>query len=195
MNKKILSSCGVLLMTSSLYAGVCSDKLKYDFTFYGAPDKSYVVTKNTFKKSVSNFPSEKLLNATLSIDAFSVDTSADLSNGKVKWPVAMVKIRDMNTINNFFKKFDKDAGKIDVKIVKVGDSSMDVEFKMNGETQVIPFEYKTSDGMIKATGKLDVLAFNTKSAWSQFSSICRGFHKGKSWNEIDINFEVPASCK
>ena len=195
MNKTILSLLGATVLTQSLYAGVCSDKLHYDFTFYGASDKSYVVTKNTFKKATATFPGEKILNSTLSIDAFSIDTSADMSNGKAKWPAAMAKIRDNNIINNFFKKFAKDAGKIDVKIVKVEASSMDLEFKMNGVTKIIPFTYKTTNGMIQASGKLDVLAFNTNAAWKQFSAVCKGFHKGKSWSEIDVNFQVPSNCK
>ncbi|MEN5408162.1 YceI family protein [Aliarcobacter butzleri] len=195
MKKVVISTLGLALMASSLYAGVCSDKLKYDFTFYGAEDKSYVVTKNTFKTATSNFPSEKLLNATLNIDAFSIDTSADLNNGVAKWPAAMVTVRNNNISNNFFKLFEKDAGKVDVKIVKIVANSMDVEFKMNGVTKVIPFAYKTEGDTIKATGKLDVLAFGVDKAWAQFSAVCKSFHHGKSWNEIDINFEVPASCK
>ena len=195
MKKVVISTLGLALMTSSLYAGVCSDKLKYDFTFYGAEDKSYVVTKNTFKTATSNFPSEKLLNATLNIDAFSIDTSADLNNGATKWPAAMVTVRNNNISNNFFKLFEKDAGKVDVKIVKIAANSMDVEFKMNGVTKVIPFSYKTEGDTIKATGKLDVLAFGVDKAWAQFTAVCKSFHHGKSWNEVDINFEVPASCK
>lgn len=173
----------------------CSKDLKYNFTFYGGADKAYVVTKNTFKKSTSIFPNSKLLNATLSIDALSIDTSADLSNKAAKWPPAMAIIRNNNVINHFFKKFDKDIGKIDVKIVKIDDSSMDLEFKMNGLTKLVPFSYKTEDNMIKASGKLDVLDFDTKNAWSQFSNICKGFHYGKSWSEIEIFFEVPSNCK
>ncbi|MFW2600222.1 YceI family protein [Aliarcobacter butzleri] len=195
MKKVVISTLSLALMASSLYAGVCSDKLKYDFTFYGAEDKSYVVTKNTFKTATSNFPSERLLNATLNIDAFSIDTSADLNNGVAKWPAAMVTVRNNNISNNFFKLFEKDAGKVDVKIVKIAANSMDVEFKMNGVTKVIPFSYKTEGDTIKATGKLDVLAFGVDKAWAQFSAVCKSFHHGKSWNEIDINFEVPASCK
>lgn len=195
MKKTILSLVAASLLSSSLFAATCSDGLKYDFTFYGAMDKSYVVTKNTFKTATSNFPDGKLLNATLSIDALSIDTSADLSNGTAKWPASMAKVRDNNTINNFFKKFEVDIGKIDLKIVKVTDSGMDVEFKMNGVTKVIPFTYSKDGDVLKAKGKLDILSFNTSVAWTRFSTVCRGFHRGKSWNEIDINFEVPASCK
>lgn len=195
MKKIVISTVSAMLMASSLYAGVCSDKLKYDFTFYGAADKSYVVTKNTFKTATSNFPSEKLLNATLSIDAFSIDTSADMSNGKAQWPAAMGKVRDTNIKNSFFKLFEKDAGKIDVKVVKVDAASMDLEFKMNGVTKVIPFAYKVEGDTIKAKGKMEILDFGVNKAWTQFSAICKGFHQGKSWSEIDINFEVPVSCK
>ncbi len=195
MKKTLVTLLGTSVLASSLFAGACEDGLKYDFTFYGAADKSYVVTKNTFKKSTSTFPNGKLLNATLSIDALSIDTSADLSNGKGKWPAAMANVRNMNTTNNFFKKFEKDVGKIDVKIVKVADKTIDVEFKMNGVTKVIPFSYKVEGASLKASGKLDVLAFNTANAWKQFTTVCKGFHKGKSWNEIDVFFEVPASCK
>lgn len=195
MKKIVVSTVGLMLMTSSLYAGVCSDKLKYDFTFYGAPDKSYVVTKNTFKTATSNFPSEKLLNATLNIDAMSIDTHTDMSNKEAQWPAAMATVRDNNIKNSFFKLFEKDAGKVDVKIVKVDAASMDVEFKMNGVSKVLPFSYKVDGDTIKASGKLDILAFGVDKAWNQLSAIAKSFHHGKSWSEIDINFEVPASCK
>jgi len=195
MKKTFLTILASSLLTSSLLANECSDKLKYDFTFFGAPDKSYVVTKNTFKTATSTFPEGKLLNATLDIDALSIDTSADLNNINAKWPPAMANIRNMNTINNFFKQFKTDIGKVHVKIIKIAKKSMDVEFTMNGVSKSVPFEYIEEGGMIKAKGKLDVLAFNTQDAWKRFSAVCRSFHHGKSWSEIDINFEVPSSCK
>jgi len=195
MKKIVVSTLGFMLMTSSLYADVCSSKLKYDFTFYGAEDKSYIVTKNTFKTATSNFPNEKLLNATLSIDTLSIDTSADMSNQNSKWPAAMATVRDNNIKNSFFKLFEKNQDKIDVKIVKIEASSMNLEFSINGVTKIIPFTYKVDANTIKAKGKLDVLDFGVAKAWKQLSIIAKSFHHGKSWSEIDINFEVPASCK
>lgn len=195
MKKKLLVLAFLALGASSLHADTCSDGLKIDFTFFGGADKEYVVTKNTFKTIKSEFPGGKLLNATVDIDAMSIDTSADLNNIKAKWPPAMATTRDNNTKNNFFKKFEKDVGKISAKIIKVSDTSMDVAVTMNGVTKTLPFAYKVDGTAIKASGKLDVLEFGTSSAWKAFTAICKGFHHGKSWNTIDVFFEVPASCK
>ncbi len=195
MNKKIALAMGVAMLSTSLYAGKCSDGFKLDFTFFGSPDKKYVVTKNTFKKMVSTFKDEKLLNSTVEIDAFSLDTSADLSNMDKKWPASMANIRNNNTKNNFFKKFEKDVGKISAKIVKIEDKTLSVAVTMNGVTKELPFNYKVEGETLKADGKLDVLAFNTNAAWDRFQKTCKGFHHGKSWSEIEIFFEVPASCK
>lgn len=195
MNKKIAILVGASVLSTSLFAGKCSDGFKLDFTFFGAPDKGYVVTKNTFKTMNSNFPSEKLLNATVDIDAMSIDTSADLNNMKAKWPASMATLRNNNTKNNFFKKFEKDPGKVSAKITKVEANSLQVAVTMNGVTKEIPFAYKVDGDTLKAEGKVDVLAFNTSAAWSQFEKICKGFHHGKSWPEITLYFQVPASCK
>lgn len=195
MNKKIAILLGAGMLTTSLFAGKCSDGLKLDFTFFGSPDKAYVVTKNTFKTIKSEFPGEKLLNATAEIDAMSIDTSADLNNMKAKWPASMAKLRDNNTKNNFFKKFEKDAGKIGAKVTKVDDKSITIAMTMNGVTKEVPFAYKVDGDTIKAEGKVDVLDFGTSKAWAQFTKVCKGFHHGKSWSEINIFFQVPASCK
>ncbi len=197
MNKKIALLSSIAVLSTSLYAGKCSDGFKTDFTFYGAPDKSYVVTKNTFTKMTATFPEEKLLNATVEIDATSLDTSADMSKGKQpgKWPAIMAKTRNTNTVNNFFKLFEKDPSKVNAKIVKVEDGKLTVAVTMNGVTKELPFTYKVDGDVLKATGKLDVLAFGTDTAWKKFEKVCKGFHQGKSWSEIDVNFEVPASCK
>jgi len=178
---------------TSIVAGNCSD-VKVDFTFYGAEDKSYVVAKNTFKDIKATFTDDKLEGATAEIDLMSIDTSADMNNGKATWPDAMAKVRDNNTKNSLFGKFTKDKGKAQAKIVKVNADSVDVEISMNGVTEKITMKTKTEGDTTTASGKLDVIKF-APEAWKTFSSVCKGFHKGKSWSEIDLNFHVPSSCK
>lgn len=195
MKKKLIVLTMLILGVTSLHADTCSDGLKFNFTFFGGANKEYVVTKNTFNTYKSSFPAGKLQNATLDIDAFSIETKADMNNINAKWPASMATLRNNNTKNNFFKKFTKNAGKINVKVVKVGSADMTLAFSMNGVTKNIPFTYSVSNGTINAKGKLNVLDFKTDTAWKAFSMICKGFHHGKSWETIDIFFSVPASCK
>jgi len=196
MKKNILaiSVLSIALSSSTLLGASCGDKFKLDFTFYGAQDKSYIVKKNTFKTMKTNFPGGKLNGATIDIDLTSVDTSADMNNGKTNWPAAMATVRDNNIKRAFFGNFATDKTKGKAKIVKVNSDSVDVEVTLNGKTQKINMATKVEGDMLKASGQIDVAKF-APSAWGKFSAICRGFHRGKSWETFDLFFEVPASCK
>ncbi|MCH9814018.1 MAG: YceI family protein [Epsilonproteobacteria bacterium] len=179
--------------TSSVFAQNCTD-VKVDFTFYGAPDKSYIVTKNTFTDIKATFVADKLEGATAQINLLSIDTSADLNNKGAQWPPAMAKVRDNNTKNSLFKKYTTQTGKATAKVLKVNKESVDVEITMNGVTEKISMATKTEDDTTTASGKLDIAKFGPK-AWQSFEKICKGFHRGKSWSEVDLNFYVPSSCK
>ena len=89
MKKTIISFFILSAIGTTLFAGQCEDNFNVHFTFFGAPNKSYVVEKNTFKKITSNFPKSKLKGASATIDLMSLDTSADMNNGKAKWPASM----------------------------------------------------------------------------------------------------------
>jgi len=171
--------------------GNCSD-VKVDFTFYGAPDKSYIVTKNTFKNITASGTS--LEGISVEIDLMSIDTSADLNNGSAKWPAAMATVRDNNTKNSFFKKMKKGDGKVSAKVVKIVDGSADIEITMNGLTETVAFKTKTEGDRTVGTGTVDVAKF-APDAWKAFATVCKGFHKGMSHPEQEITFSVPTSCK
>ncbi|NKQ40360.1 MAG: hypothetical protein HF962_02175 [Sulfurovum sp.] len=195
MKKQTLVLASVLALgTTTLMAGNCST-LKVGFTFFGAPDKSYVVKDNTFKTITPTFTGDKLEGATAVIDLMTLDTSADMNNGPTaKWPAAMATVRDNNTRNGLFKKFKAGDGKAMAKIAKVNADSVDVEIAMNGVTETINMKTKTEGDMTVATGKLDIIKF-APVAFKSFETICRGFHKGKTNSEIEISFAVPAACK
>lgn len=194
MIRKTLALASLITLgATSLVAGNCST-LAVDFTFYGAPDKSYVVKKNTFKTITPTFTGDKLEGATAEIDLMSLDTSADMNNGAATWPPAMGKIRDNNTKNGLFGKFAKGEGKAMAKIAKVNADSVDVEITMNGVTETINMATKTEGDTTVASGKLDIIKF-APEAFKNFVAVCAGFHKGKTHSEIDIHFTVPATCK
>lgn len=191
MKKQILVVAAAMLGSNALMAGACSD-LKLDFTFYGSPDNSYVVTKNTFKTIKAD--GDTLAGATVEIDLMSIDTSADLNNGSAKWPAAMATVRDNNTKNSFFKKMKKGDGKVSAKVVKIVDGSADIEITMNGLTETVAFKTKTEGDRTVGTGTVDVAKF-APDAWKAFATVCKGFHKGMSHPEQEITFSVPTSCK
>jgi len=195
MTRKIYCVVALALFaaTSLVAEGNCGD-LKVDFTFYGSEDKSYVVTKNTFKEIKATFADDKLEGATAEIDLMSIDTSADMSNGAAKWPDAMAAVRNNNIKNTFFSKFAKGDGKASAKILKVNADSVDMEIKANDVTQTLTMSMKTQGDTTTASGKLDVAKFSD-SAWATFIVVCKGFHKGKSWSEVDLNFHISANCK
>lgn len=167
---------------------------KVHFTFYGAPDKSYVVTKNTFTEYETASETGKLVGATIDIDATSVDTSHDLSNGMGgQWPANFVPIRNMNVVNGLFNNY-VNPGKVAAKIASVDAEKVNVEVTMNGETRTIPMDYSIAEGVLSAAGKLDILDFNAAEAFAKFEALCKvAWHKGKSWSEIEIFFEVPVA--
>lgn len=194
MTKNNLALISLLTFgTTSLFSENCIN-LKVDWTFYGAADKSYVVTKNTFTDIKATFTNDTLEGATAQINLMSIDTSADLNNNGSTWPMTMAKVRDNNTKRSLFGKFIKNNGKATAKVISVVDDSVDVEITMNGITEKIKMTTKTDHNITIASGKLDVAKFSPE-AWKSFATICKGFHKGKSWSEIDLNFYVPENCK
>jgi len=163
----------------------------YSFTAYGAKDKSYVVTQNTFTKYEVASASGKLLGATIDIDATSVDTSKDMNNGGGGlWPDNLAAVRNGNVVNGLFNNF-ANPGKISGKISAIDKEKVSLDLTMNGETRTIAMPYSVSEGALSAKGTLDILDFNGAEAFKQFAAICRSWHKGKSWSDVDITFSVP----
>ncbi|MCV6608884.1 MAG: hypothetical protein OIF32_11785 [Campylobacterales bacterium] len=187
--KQYLVVLALLIGANGLFAGNCSNT-KIDFTFYGGKKKDYIVTKNTFKKV--KVTGNKLLGATAEIDLTSVDTSADMNNGKngatngPMWPASMANIRNNNTKNTLFKT----AKTAKAKIVKVSGGIASVEIAINGKTKIIKMKKSGSSYQ----GKLNVTDF-LPSAWKNFERLCKGFHRGKSFSELDIFFTPSKSCK
>lgn len=70
---------------------------------------------------------------------------------------------------------------------------------MNDVTKVVPMKITEKNGHLLAKGTLDIIKdFNGGSAFEKFGRICtQAFHQGKTWTDVDIEFEVDAkkSCK
>lgn len=165
----------------------------YSFTAYGAKDKSYVVSENTFTKYELASESGKLMGAGITINTNSLDTSKDLNNGGGgQWPASLAAVRNGNVINGLFNNFSN-PGKISGKISSIDAESISLDLTMNGETKTIPMSYSVTNGKLSAEGTLDILDFNGAEAFKKFAKICRSWHKGKSWSDVKIEFSVPVA--
>ncbi|WP_232417864.1 YceI family protein [Methyloversatilis thermotolerans] len=199
MNKTLLAIA--LLSTVHAAQAACDytpdrNGFKFDFTAYGAKDKSYVVSKNTFNKFELASASGRLLGATIDIDAASVDTSHDLNNGSGgQWPPTFPAIRNGNVVNGLFRNF-ANPGRIAAKVSAIDARQLKLDVTMNGVTRAVPMSYKVADGVLSAEGKLDILDFNGAEAFRKFEALCTvAWHKGKSWTDVAIFFTVPVKEK
>lgn len=197
--KKSVLVLSILLPFTSFAQAECNftpDKEGFDvrFTGYGAEEKAYAVSNNTFRSYELASESGKLLGATIEIDATTVDTSADLNNGLGgEWPPSIPPLRSLNIVNGLFNNF-ANPGKIQGEIAAISPEAIDVAVTMNEVTQTIPMSYVVKDGVLSAEGQLDILAFDGAEAFKQFEAICTAvWHQGKSWTEVDISFSVPVA--
>lgn len=196
--KKIIFSLVVLfLFAGQTLAGTClyqgqKEGFWFGFTFYGAPDKSYVVTKNTFTNYQLSAEKGNLLGAEISIDPSSLDTSADMSNGMGSaWPSDFALIRNLNTVTSLFMNFTN-PNEIKAKILNIDDKKAELAVTMNGVTKNILMTISENNGIVTGKGTLDILDFNSSMAWSKFEEVCQiAWHRGKSWSTIDLEFRVP----
>ncbi|HBR98382.1 MAG TPA: hypothetical protein DD979_13550 [Gammaproteobacteria bacterium] len=169
------------------------DGFGFSFTAYGAPDKSYVVSQNTFKVYTLASPNGTLRGATIDIDATSLDTSADLSNGMGGyWAPGIAQLRDMNVVNGLFKQF-ANPGKIHAKVDSISGDRLSLLVTMNEVTAPVEMVLEEKDSMLHARGSFDLLEdFQADSAFAALEQICTiAWHKGKSWSDVDIEFHVP----
>ncbi|MGY1488609.1 YceI family protein [Methylobacillus pratensis] len=200
----MIGSLCMVAASSTVMAASCSytpdeKGFKFYFTAFGAPDKSYVVSKNTFKKYQLASSTGKLEGATIDIDSTSLDTSADLNNGSGgQWDPSFAAVRNNNVVTGLFKSFAS-PGKISAKIDKIEGDTLQLAVTMNEVTKVIPMKVTEKGGNFHAKGTLDIIKdFNGSKAFAKLERICtQAFHRGKTWTDVDIEFEVPVkkSCK
>lgn len=168
------------------------ETFNFSITGYGAKDKSYAVSDIVFKKFVVNSPKDQLLGAILSLDPNSIDTSRNLNNGQGgEWPVAFAEVRNGNIINGFFNNLTVKEN-VTAEIISVDEAYIDLKVTLNGVSKTIKMAYIVDvEDLLSATGKIDVLDFNTRDAFKKFSELCSvAFHQGKTWSEIGLKFTV-----
>jgi hypothetical protein len=166
------------------------ESFQFSMTTYAAEDKSYKITGMTFTDFTVNSPENALNGTSIEVKLASLNSTADLNNGKGgMWPESMAPIRDNNVINGFIKKLTENETAT-AKIVGVSESDVDLEVNLNGVTKVLIMPYSITEGVLTASASADVLDFNAAEAFKNLEQLCAGYHYGKTWSDVDLSFSV-----
>ena len=106
--------------------------------------------------------------------------------------------RDKKLVASFFKLLGSKT--IDAKILDIKQTSEKKErprkgvittsITMNGISKDIPMTYTYDKGTMKAEGFIDLFDFQASNALSSINKACFVLHKGKTWNDVAINFSL-----
>jgi hypothetical protein len=134
-------------------------------------------------KEGANFR-ELLVGSTVSIDATQIDTGNPT--------------RDDTLVKMFFKQLKSTT--IEGKIVamkadkrvkgKPYTGMLNVELRFNSKILTIPMKYIYVKEHFSAEGTLDLFDFAANDALNSINKSCYDLHKGKTWNDVSIGFEI-----
>ncbi len=108
--------------------------------------------------------------------------------------------RDKTLLDSFFNKLK--GGKIEgvIRSIKRDKGTKDrkikhsgvvvVEISMNENNLTVPMKYRYKDGVFKAKGVIDLFDFNGTNALNSINRSCYDLHKGKTWNDVEIEFST-----
>jgi len=190
LNKTLLS---LSLLFSLSYGGECvltpskdmnvSWKAYKTFAKLGVGGQFTSVNYTPNAKKGKNFK-ELLVGSNVDINVTQIDTK----NPK----------RDKTLVDMFFKKLKSPT--IQGKVTAINANkreegepytgTLDVSINMNNKTLTIPMKYHYEKEQFKANGVIDLFDFAAQSALSSINKSCYDLHKGKTWNDVSIEFST-----
>ncbi|WP_457750171.1 YceI family protein [Sulfurimonas sp.] len=180
MKKTILL---LLTLVTIAFAGECSyeaKKLNVTWEAYKTPLK--IGVGGTFDKvaiTTADKTSKKsfLATTTLTIDTSSIDSK---NSG-----------RDAKLVKYFFDV--QNVNKITAKVLSVTDKIIKVAISMNGITKTVPMRLDNAD-TLKAHGYIDLADFHMLPSLAGITKACFDKHQGKTWQDVEIKFELETGC-
>jgi len=132
-------------------------------------------------KEGKNFK-ELLVGSSVNIDTTKIDTK----NPK----------RDDTLVKMFFKKLKTTVIEAKILSMKAGkrvkgkpyEGVLEVMLTMNGKVLTIPMHYTYEKEHFVAKGTMDLLDFSGGEALASINKSCYDLHKGKTWNDVSIEF-------
>lgn len=173
------------MLVNLFAASVCVysiDKSRLTWTAFKTPLK--IGVKGTFDDIKLKFDNSKTKKELLKSSRAKIFTySVDSKN----------KARDAKLIKYFFEV--QGVKTIDAKIINVDKNRVDVEIEMNHIKRVVPMKVKYSKDKISLKGYIDLADFKMLPSLKSITKACYNLHQGKTWQDIELNYEIYTSCK
>lgn len=102
--------------------------------------------------------------------------------------------RDAKLVKYFFDV--QNVKKIIAKVISIERSIINIDITMNGITKTIPMKLNIGD-TVQAKGNIDLADFNMLPSLSSINKACFDLHKGKTWQDVEIRFnlQMQKKCK
>ncbi len=177
----------LLLIAGALMAGECTYRVKnieVGWEAFKTPMK--VGVKGKFDAIKLTAKPADTIDGLLEGSKVTIDTrSVDSGN----------KGRDTKLVTSFFKV--QGAESITAEIEKIDGNIAQVAITMNGVTKRVPMKIeREDDGMkIAAEGVLDLGDFKMLPSLTSLTKACYDKHQGKTWQDVDISFEIETKKK
>ncbi len=174
--KKVLLS--VLLAAAAF--GYEAHEIEVEFKAFKTPLKKGV--GGTFDKVLLHSSEADTLDEMLKSTSLTIDTTSVNSKNSA---------RDAKLVKNFFLVQGNKT--IEARIVKVDKDVLSVALTLNGVTKEIPMRYEKEDDEIEAKGVIDLGDFGMLPSLQSINKACYELHQGKTWQDVEIEFELKYS--
>lgn len=187
MEKKMKKT--LLILALSLATSLLANSCKYtvhssalEWTAFKTPAK--IGVKGTFDNIKLNFDMADSQVALLESSSVDIVTAHINSNNPG---------RDAKLVKNFF--FVQGVRTIKAQILKVNKDTANVEISMNSVKKVITMQLNITKNTIKLTGAIDLADFNMLPSLNAITKACYDLHKGKTWQDVNLEFKIQTDCK
>jgi len=96
--------------------------------------------------------------------------------------------RDAKLVKFFFNI--QNVKSIGAKIKSLDQEIVNTEIRMNGISKIIPMKMRRKNNHIEAEGYIDLEDFDMIHSLKSINKACYELHKGKTWQDIKIAFDI-----
>jgi hypothetical protein len=174
-----------LSLSTTIFAGTCKygvDSSSLEWIAFKTPAK--VAVKGTFNKIKVTSKASTSMQGLLQSSSVHIVTANVNSNNEG---------RDAKLVKNFFNV--QGVKTIDAKVLKTGDGTADVEISMNNIKKVITMKFDGGESTMMLSGTINLADFKMLPSLESITKACYDLHKGKTWQDVDLEFTLDTSCK